>query len=169
MLGAAENMAEEARLHSQSTLSRMEEIRRAALEQAASAGTSLTELAKSVSLEAAKRSAIISKELGIQLSEAEAQISKRMNSLQHLREPLDEELTKAQVRSKLLWLKLQGKEQEYREYQRRAAEATRSRAEKSRKNRKTCANEKKKASRAAKKAAKKEARATRKTAKNARN
>lgn len=169
MLGAAENMAEEARLHSQSTLSRMEEIRRAAMEQAASAGTSLTELAKSVSLEAAKRSAIISKELGIQLSEAEAQISKRVNSLRHLREPLDEELTKAQVRSKLLWLKLQGKEQEYREYQRRAAEATRSRAEESRKNRKTCAKEKKKASRAAKKAAKKEARATRKTAKNARN
>jgi hypothetical protein len=169
MREAAENMAEEARVQSQSTLSRMEEVRRVAMEQAASASTSLTELAKSVSLEAAKRSAIISKELGIQLSEAEAQISKHMKSLQHFREPLDEGLIKAQVRSKLVWLKLQGKEQEYREYKRRAAEATRSRAEESRKARKTCAEEKKKASRAAKKAAKKEARATRKAAKKARN
>jgi len=166
---AAENMAEEALAHSQSTLSRMEEVRRVAMEQAASASTSLTELAKSMSLEAAKRSAIISKELGIQLSEAEAQISKHMKSLQHLREPLDEGLTKAQVRSKLVWLKLQGKDQEYREYKRRAAEATRSRAEESRKSRKTSAEEKKKANRAAKKAAKKEARATRKAAKKARN
>jgi len=169
MREAVENMAEETWVHSQSTLFRMEEIRKAAMEQAASAGTSITELAKSMSLEAAKRSAIISKELGIQLSEAEAQISKRMKSLQHLREPLDEELTKAQVRSKLLWLKLQGKEDEYREYKWRAAEATRVRAEKSRKNRMTSTLEKKKAHRAAKKAAKKEARATRKAAKNARN
>jgi uncharacterized protein with ATP-grasp and redox domains len=135
-------------------LSRMEELRKVAMEQAASASTSLTELAKSVSLEAAKRSAIISKELGIQLSEAEAQISRRMKSLQHLREPLDEGLMKAQVRSKLVWLKLQGKEEEYREYKRRAAEATRSRAEEYRKSRKASAHEKKKASRAAKKAAK---------------
>jgi len=139
------------------------------MEQAASASTSLTELAKSMSLEAAKRSAIISKELGIQLSEAEAQISKHMKSLQHLREPLDEGLMKAQVRSKLVWLKLQGKDQEYREYKRRAAEATRSRAEESRRSRKTSAEEKKKANRAAKKAAKKVARATRKAAKKARN
>jgi hypothetical protein len=168
MLEAAENMAEEARVHSQSTLSRMEEIRKVAIEQAASASTSLTELAKSISLEAAKRSAIISKELGIQLSEAEAQISKRMKSLQHLREPLDEGLMKAQVRSKLVWLKIQGKEEEYRDYKRRAAEATRSRTEDSRKCRKTSAQEKKKENRAAKKAAKKEARATRKAAKNAR-
>ena len=169
MLEAAEHMAEEARIHSQSTLSRMEEIRKLAMEQAATASSGLTELAKAVSLEAAKRSAIISKEIGIQLSEAEAQISKHMKSLQFLREPLDEGLMKAQVRSKLMWLKLQGKGEEYREYKRRAAEATRSRAEASRKSRKDAANEKKKASRAAKKAAKKEARATRKAAKNTRN
>ncbi|KUJ21814.1 uncharacterized protein LY89DRAFT_555008, partial [Mollisia scopiformis] len=124
MREAAENMAEEAVHQGQSTLSHMEEFRRVAMEQAASAGASITELAKSLSLEATKRSAILSKEVGIQLAEVEAKIAK-VKSLQNLREPLDEGLVKAQIRSKLLWLKLQGKEDEYRAYEKRAAEATR--------------------------------------------
>jgi len=163
---AAENMAEEAISHSQSTLVRMEEVGRLAMEQAASASSSVAEAAKSLSLEAAKRSAIISKEVGIQLAEAEAAISKHVKSFRSLREPFDEGLLKAQVRSKLVWLKLQGKDDEYREYKRLAAEATRSRREDITRCKKANADQKKKAHRAAKKAAKKEARRAAKKARN---
>ncbi|CZR57018.1 uncharacterized protein PAC_06907 [Phialocephala subalpina] len=157
-----DNMAEEAVHQGQSTLSHIDEFRRLAMEQAASAGAGLTDLAKSLTLEAAKRSAIFSKEVGIQLTEVEAKLAKQVKSLHTLREPLDEGLMKAQIQSKLLWLKLQGKEDEYREYEKRATEATRSRGEKTLKDKKA---ESKKTLRAAKKAAKKEARAFKKAAK----
>jgi hypothetical protein len=148
MRASAEQMVEEARAQSQSTIVTFEGFTQMAIDQAITASNSLTELAKSISLEAAKRSAIVSKELGIQL--------------QHLREPLDNGLLKAQVRSKLVWLKLQGKDAEYREYEKRATEATREKEEETRKSRKAA---KKKAYRAAKK----EARANKKAAKKARN
>jgi hypothetical protein len=168
MLETAENLAEEARVQSQSTLVRMEEFSRIAIEQAVSASDGLAELAKSISLGAAKRSAIISKEIGIQISEAESKISEQLESFQRLREPLDQGLFKAQVRSKLWWLKLQGKEDEYRNYERRAAEANRMKVEEIRKTRQAIAEQKKKEHRAAKKAAKKAARATKKAAKKGR-
>ncbi|KAE8451506.1 hypothetical protein EG329_003579 [Mollisiaceae sp. DMI_Dod_QoI] len=158
MRETAENMAEEAVHRGQSTLSHMEEFRRVAMEQAALASNSLTELAKTMSLEATKRSAIISKEVGIQFAEVESKIAKQVKSLQQLREPLDEGLIKAQVQSKLLWLKLQGKEDEYRAYERRAAEATQSKSEQAQKDKKTESHLKKKAQRAAKKVSRKEAR-----------
>lgn len=158
MREAAENMAEEAVHQGQATLSHMDDFRRVAMEQAATAGASLTVLAKSVSLEATKRSAILSKEVGIQLAEVEAKIAKQVKSLQNLREPLDEGLVKSQIQAKLLWLKLQGKEDEYRAYEKRAAEATRSRSEQAEKERKAAKEAAKKNQRAAKKAAKKEAR-----------
>lgn len=160
-----DNVAEEAVHQGQSTLSHMEEFRRLAMEQAASAGAGLTDLAKSLTLEAAKRSAIFSKEVGIQLTEVEAKLAKQFKSLHTLREPLDEGLVKAQIQSKLLWLKLQGKEDEYREYEKRATEATRSRGEKTKKELKTENEARKRHLRAAKKAAKKEARAAKKAAK----
>ena len=121
----AENLVEEARAQSESMLARLEEAKKVAMKHAASTGVQLTEMAKSMSFQAAKRSAIISKEVGIQLSEAEAKIAKNLPSLEQLREPLESGLLKAQVRSKLMWLKLQGKDAEYREYKKRAAEATR--------------------------------------------
>jgi hypothetical protein len=168
MRETAEHFAEEARLQSQSTLIRMEEFSRIALEQAVSASEALAELAKSISLGAAKRSAIISKEIGIQLSEAEAKASEQLEYLRRLSTPLDQGLFKAQVQSKLWWLKLQGKEDEYRDYERRAAEANRIKVEETRKTRQVTAEQKKKEHRAAKKAAKKAARATKKAAKKGR-
>ncbi|KAF8866877.1 hypothetical protein BDZ45DRAFT_768654 [Acephala macrosclerotiorum] len=160
-----DSVAEEAVHQGQATLSHVEEFRHLAMEQAASAGAGLTDLAKSLTLEAAKRSAIFSKEVGIQLTEVEAKLAKQFKSLNTLREPLDEGLVKAQIQSKLLWLKLQGKEGEYREYEKRATEATRSRGEKTKKEKKAESDLRKKTLRAAKKAAKKEAWASKKAAK----
>jgi len=145
--------------------SRVEEAKRAAIQHAASTGLRLTEAAKSLSVEAAKLSAILTKELGIQLSEAETKLSKQLQSLHHLREPLDNGVLIAQVRSRLLWLKLQGKHEEYQEYKQRAALATRRRAEEARKPRHVAAEQRKKADRAAKKAAKRESRMGRKSGK----
>jgi hypothetical protein len=131
-----EKLIEEARIQSQSTLLQMERARKVAVEHGASTSARLTEMAKALSLEAAKRSAIFSKELGIQLSEAEEKISKNLPSLQKLREPLESGLLRAQIQSKLMWLKLQGKDVEYSQYKERAAEASRSKTEDLKKSRK---------------------------------
>ncbi|KAK2629265.1 hypothetical protein QTJ16_000085 [Diplocarpon rosae] len=125
---AAEHLAGDAVQQSQASLQQLAEARKAAIDQAASAGESLTDFAKSISLEAARRSAIISKAAGIQLAGARAKLAKTLETPQRLREPLDEGIVKAQVHSKLLWLKLQGKDAEYRDYQRRASEFTRTRS-----------------------------------------
>ncbi|PSS13043.1 hypothetical protein M430DRAFT_105247 [Amorphotheca resinae ATCC 22711] len=156
-----EKMVEDSHARSRSTFVHMEEARRAATEHAAVTTAHLTDLAKSISLEAAKRSAILSKELGIQFAKAEAKLSKKFQSLEDLREPINSGLLKAQVQSKLLWLKLQGKDEEHREYQERAAEALRSRATGSKKSQ-AYPGERKQTPRAAKKSAKKEARAAKK-------
>jgi len=154
----AEHLAEDTLQQLQSAVHQLEAARKAAIDQAASAGEGLTGVAKSLSLEAAKRSAIMAKEAGIQLAELREMISKKFDSAQDIREPLDEGLIKAQIQSKLLWLKLQGKDAEYQEYQRRASIMTRGKPEKSRKAQKAAAAEKKRADRMAHKAAKKVAR-----------
>lgn len=154
----AEHMAEDTLRQIQSVLQVIEDARKSAIDQAAAAGEGLTGAAKSMSFEAAKHTAILTKEVGIQLAEIRAVVSKKLESAQNIRAPLDEGLVKAQVQSKLLWLKWQGKEAEYQEYQRRASKLTRGKAEKSEKSQKAAAAEKKKADRLAQKAAKKAAR-----------
>jgi hypothetical protein len=165
MRDRAEHMAEEILVQSQSTFGHLDEVRRAALEQATAASASLAEVAKSMSLEAAKRSAILSKEVGIQLTEAEKKISKNLKSFQQLREPLDDGILRAQIQSKLLWLKLQGKEEERRDYAQRAFKATQKRAADVKSRKKSLAEHAKKSQRVSKKAAKKEARAAQKAKK----
>ncbi|TVY47944.1 hypothetical protein LOCC1_G002643 [Lachnellula occidentalis] len=118
-----DEMTEEARSQSQSAWSIMEEARRLAMEQASSAGEGITNIAKHWSLEAAKRSAILSKEIGIQISDAEATMLKQLN---HMQDPFKNGIFKAQVQAKLMWLKMQGKEEEYKEYAKAAFEATHS-------------------------------------------
>jgi hypothetical protein len=164
----AEHMAEEILVQSQSTFAHVDEVRRVAMEQAAAASASLAEIAKSMSLEAAKRSAILSKEVGIQLAEAEKKFSKNLRALHHLREPLDDGILRAQIQSKLLWLKLQGKAEEYQNYEKRAFEAVRRRTAQAKKARKILTDQTKKSERANKKAAKKEARTGRKAKKGGR-
>ncbi|KAK6584953.1 hypothetical protein PZA11_003177 [Diplocarpon coronariae] len=160
LIQAAEDAAGDAVQQSQATLQQLAEARKAAIDRAASAGESLTGFAKSVSLEAAKRSAIISKEAGIQIAGARARLAKRFKTSHRLPGPLDEGLVKAQIQSKLLWLKLQGKDAEYGEYQRRASEFTRKKSQKSQ----NVGAAEKKADRIVKKATKKTARlAARKT------
>lgn len=152
---AVENMVHKARNNSQFTQGHLEDAERAAT----LFGSRMTDVAKSVSFQAAKRSAILSKELGIQISEAEAKVSKRMQFLKHLREPIDNGLLMAQVRSKLLWLKMQGKQEEHDDYKKRAKLATRRRAEALKNSRRAASDQQKKAHRVAKKTAKREARA----------
>ncbi|KAG0648925.1 hypothetical protein D0Z07_4795 [Hyphodiscus hymeniophilus] len=132
----AEKLAEDARIQSQSTLLQMEEATKMAMKHAASTSSRLTEIAKSLSLEAAKRSAIFSKELGIQLSEAGEMVSKTLPSLDQICEPLESGLLRAQVQSKLLWLKIRGNDAEHRAYKQRAAQATGSKTEDLKKSRK---------------------------------
>lgn len=163
MRNMMDKMIEDARTHSESTFIQMEVARKVAREQAAFAGTHLTRFAKSVSVIAVERGTIISKELGIHLSKVESKIWKKLQSLEHLREPLDTGLMKAQVQSKLLWLKLQGKDTEYEKYQKRATEASRAREANRKNSRKACSGESKKTARAITKRA---ARAGRKAGRN---
>lgn len=123
MRTAMDKMLENARSRSQSYVPQMEEARRAAVKQATFTGTHLTELAKSITLQATKRSAILSKEIIMLASEAESKVTKKLKLLGDLREPIDSGLLKARVQSKLLWLKLQGKHAEYKEYETRATKA----------------------------------------------
>ena len=164
----AEHVKQEAQAQSQVALGRAEKARRFALVQAALATDSLAALAKAVSLKAAKRSAIMSKEVGIQMSEVKAKLYDESKSLQHIKERWEEGLLKSRVKSKLLWLKLQGKQEEHREYRRRAADAIRARVEEAKKTRKAAAATKKTASWATKKAAKREARAAKRAARKGR-
>jgi len=147
-----EEMAEEAKSQSQATLKLMEEVRKLAMEQASSATEGVTDIAKRMSLEAAKRSAIISKEIGIQITDIEARISRQMEGLNKLGEPLNDGILKAQVQSKLMWLKMQGKEEEYKRYEKAATEAMR---QSSKKTRRAEEKQKQKDKRAAKKAGRK--------------
>jgi len=110
--------------------------------------------AHSASMELVKGSAVISKELGLRL----ADVNKRVSAtLQDVESKLDGAVFKAQVRSKLYWLKLQGKHAEYERYKKRATEAMTAQA-------KLAASQTKKSYWATRKAARKEERQQRKAA-----
>lgn len=157
----AEHIAEEIIVQSQSAFGHIDEARRSAIEQTVAASANIADFAKSMSLDAAKRSAQLTKEIGFRLSEVEKKLGEDLKSLQQLREPLDTGILSAQIQAKLLWLKLQGKDAEHEEYARKAAAVTRRKAEQTK-----AANEKsKKEQRASRNAAKKEARAAHKSAK----
>jgi hypothetical protein len=136
-----DKMADDTRVHSQTTLVQIDEARKIAMEHVVSTSARLTEFANN--------------------------LSKKLNSLKHFRQPMDNGLLRAQVQSKLLWLKVQGKDVEYLEYQRRATEAIYNRAADLKKSQKDVAAEKEKAQRVAKKVGKKEARAMKKATKKA--
>lgn len=113
---------------------RLEDVNKLATEQAVESSKQFTEAAKDVSLKLAKWSAILSKEIGMQINEAQHRFSKVRDEFHAIRnhavrEPFDSVLFRAQVRSKLYWLKLQGKHIEYQEYERRVAEVTKQRFE----------------------------------------
>jgi hypothetical protein len=169
MMGKMSSIVKNAQEQSQVTLHQAEEAKNIAKEQTKAATGSLTGLAHSVSMEAAKRSAIISKEIGIQIAGVEAKISEAVKDLVKVQEPVTEGVLKAQVQSKLLWLKMQGKKQEYQKYEKAAAEAIRAKslAKKEARNFRDSVNRKAasvqlKLDRKAKRAAKKEAQAAKK-------
>lgn len=169
MRTTAEKLLKDAHESSQQTLAILEGARKATLQMVSSLTSDLAASAKQMSVEAAKRSATISHEIGTQLAELEKAFSDRLRSLGRLPEPLEDGLLKAQVRSKLLWLKLQGKDAEYRDYEQRATAASvlKSKSYKqsqreARKAEKEAAKQQKKDNWAARKAAKKDASAVKK-------
>ena len=113
---------EDAQTHSQSAISHIEEARKIAIEHTATTSSHLARLAKEMSLQAVKQSAIISKEITIQYVEMEAKLSKKLKTLESWREPVENGLLKAQVQSRLLWLRMLGDQAEYQRYQMRATE-----------------------------------------------
>ncbi|KAG4026969.1 hypothetical protein MFRU_034g00290 [Monilinia fructicola] len=175
---SAEKVLKDVQQSSQLKLANIDEATRLALERASSITDQLTNSAKSMSLEVAKRSARISHELGSQFAGMEKVVADQLQSLQDIEIPLDEGILKAQIRSKSLWLRMQGKNAEAEEYERRASIAMGKKAEVKRKLKEANAEWTKtplmkngyqdKAKREAEKVAKKEARqAARKAAKEA--
>jgi len=140
-------------------LQRVEEVKEEAKIHAAHSSETLTELAKSVSMDLAKHSVILSKEISNQASQAKERVSRGLRTLKHFNTHLEDALLRAQVRSKLYWLQLQGKQSEYDEYESKAAEATRRKTERPIKEKRAAHS--KKLNRAARKAAKKEAKRSR--------
>ncbi|KAH8600381.1 hypothetical protein B0O99DRAFT_723764 [Bisporella sp. PMI_857] len=118
-----DKIVKDAQVNSKQAFDRIDELRKIAQEQAFSSTSHLARFAKALAQEATERSNTISKELNNQLNSAEAKLSKYSESLQELQEPLEKGLLKAQVQSKLLWLKLQRKHDDYREYEKRAIAA----------------------------------------------
>jgi hypothetical protein len=172
---AADRAVTNVQTQTQATIHQVEEARKIAEEQTKAATGSLTELAHSVSMEAAKRGAIISKEIGIRIAGVEAKLSETAKDLAKIQEPVSEGVLKAQVQSKLLWLKMQGKKQEYQQYEKAAVEAIRAKslAKKEKRNFRDSVDHKAAAAqlkldRKAKRAAKKEARAAKKYGKGTR-
>ena len=71
----------------------------------------------------------------MQISDAQNRLGRVREELHAIRnhpvrEPFDNVIFRAQVHSKLYWLKLQGKHVEYQEYEKRVAEATKQRLKK---------------------------------------
>jgi hypothetical protein len=130
---AAKVMAQ-SRSISETTREQVEEANKLTSKRVVEAGERITKVAKTFSLDVTRWSAILSKELDMQISEARKRLDKvryEVQSLQdhHVREPLDSALVRAQVQSKLYWLKMQGKHAEYHEYEIRAAKASKQRFE----------------------------------------
>lgn len=93
-----------------------------AFEDVAFAATQLAHSAKSMlSSGAAEQGARISHELSSRLAGFERILADHLLSLQNIGRPIDERILKAQIRSKALWLKMQGKSTEAKDYERRAA------------------------------------------------
>jgi hypothetical protein len=159
---------DDTQVQSQSTLAQVGEAGKIALEHTVASSARLAHFFKEMSLGAVKHSAIISKEITIKYTEIEAKVSEKMKTLERLRGPIENGLLKAQVQSKLLWLKLQGKDEEYRKYQARAAEATPSWTKYLKKVTMAGAKDEKKVQRAAKKVEKKEAQYRKKAGKKVR-
>lgn len=84
----------------------------------ATAGGYLASFAKAKSLDLARHGAILTREVSHRLSETNKAIN-----LQKARSAIDEALFKAQVGSKLYWLRLQGKKDEHESYKAKAMAA----------------------------------------------
>lgn len=134
---AAEKIIKDVRQSSQSKIANIDEAKHLAMDRASYITAQLTNSARDMSFEAAKRSARISHEIGSQLAGVEKVIAEQLHSLQNIGYPLDEGILKAQVRSKSLWLKMQGKNAEAKEYERRAAIAMSKKAKEAEKSEET--------------------------------
>lgn len=84
--------------------------------------------AHSVSMDLVRGSAMVSKELGLRLADVNKRVSVTLHGVEST---FDTALFRAQVRSKLYWLKIQGKEAEHDEYKKRATKVMEARARKS--------------------------------------
>jgi hypothetical protein len=127
-------LAERAFAQAQSISELAVELNKLAVQQATESSSQIAAVARAVSLDLAKRSAIISKEIGLRVAEAKSRLKEMREEAeslrdQHIREPLDDALLVAQVRSRLLWLRIQGKQAEHQEYMERAAKATKKKIE----------------------------------------
>ena len=109
-------LANDARVRSQIALGNMGAVKKVAAEQASLATTRVAEMANLIAQEATKRTTVISKEVTTQLNEAESKLLEYSESIEALRQPLARGLLKAQVQSKLLWLKIQSKHEEHARY-----------------------------------------------------
>lgn len=148
-------LAERALAQVQSLSELAVELNKLAAQQAAESSSQIAAVAKAVSLDLAKRSAIVSKEIGLRVAEAKSRFGMMREDVellrdQHIRELLDNTLLIAQVRSRLLWLRIQGKHAEHAEYKERAAKARKTKLE--------CRQDRK-SGKAARRAAKKEKKA----------
>jgi len=104
-------------------LANLGEVRQTMVIHTSTIAERCSHLARNVSLGVAKHSAIVTKEAKLQLEEAERALWSQLESLQRLRKPMGYGLLRAQVSSKLLWLKLRREEAEYQDYNFRANEA----------------------------------------------
>jgi len=147
---AMSKYANDAHVTSKFALENIEAARKIVSEQASSAKTRVAEIAKVLTEEATTRSTIISNEVATQLNEAESKLLEYSGSLEELRQPFARGLLRAQVRSKLLWLKMQGKHEEHARYQ----AAARAHAIRAKTGKEKCSRVDKKATRKAAKAAK---------------
>jgi hypothetical protein len=85
-----------------------------------------TKFVKELSMVLAKRSAIVSKEVGMQLVAVKSKLDSAVKGVKDLQDfnvqdSLRGYVLSAQVQSRLYWLKLQGKQAEYEQYAQRAA------------------------------------------------
>lgn len=112
----------DAQNRSQCVMTRLEEARKIAMERTAITSSRFADVAKDISLAAVKQSAILTKEITIQYAGMESKLSKTIKNLEGWREPIQDGVLKAQVQSRLLWLKVMGDDKEYLRYQERAAE-----------------------------------------------
>lgn len=116
-LAKVETWKKEAAKHAQYLVSlsrqRAEEARAKAHEATLESGNKLSVLAQSAASDLAKRGVKTSQEL----------VENLQSRVDMVREPLQDAILHAQVRSRLNWLRLQGKHAEAREYEKRASEA----------------------------------------------